>query len=182
MAGIASCEDPSGTGLHYLPQARLREGASILGIASACMDTSDGVLAALDQLMRLNGTGFELAPGWEELLSPWARAEFRSHGLPAWIALAGHHGEFELLFTVPESLRDSLGNECARSGWSARELGKAVAAPEVTLPLYGGAAALDTGFLRDLSFQCGTDPGAYVRALLAYDADLRKGATGNVNA
>ncbi len=175
-------ENSGGKYVEYRPQARLREGDSIRGIATACMDTSDGVLTTLDQLMRLNGVGFELNAGWEDVLSRCALAEFRAHGFPAWFALAGHHGEFELLFTVPESRLDRLVESSEESGWRPRELGRATVSKEVTLPLYGRVAALDTGFLRNLSFQCASNPGVYVGALLEYDATIRKGAINNVSA
>ena len=167
--------------VRYRPQARLREGESLRGIATACMDTSDGVIATLDQLMRLNGTGFELTPGWESLLDSTASEEFQAHDLPAWAALAGHHGEFELLFTISSEDREVLMEASSRSGWKPLELGIVIADNELIVPLDGSNVSFDTAYLRNLSSLCGTDIRSYVGALLAYDAKIQKGVHSHVN-
>lgn len=176
---------PSATGSGgaqlYRPQARLREGESLCGIATACMDTSDGVIATLDQLMRLNRCGFEVTDQWESLLDPLVRAEFESHGLPAWTALAGQHGEFELLFTVAPSDREILMGMSSKAGWKPLELGTVAAGRETILPLDGFDVALDTAYLRNLPSQCGSDISSYVRALFEYDMNIQKGEASNVN-
>jgi len=167
--------------VRYRPQARLREGESLRGIATACMDTSDGVIATLDQLMRLNGAGFELTPGWESLLDPAARREFEAHGLPPWAALAGQHGEFELLFTVSREDRELLAEASSRAGWKALELGAVIEGNEMLIPLDGGTIAFDTAYLRNLASGCGTDIRATIGAMLAYDAKIQKGVQTDVN-
>ena len=48
---------------------RIAAGRALRGIATACMDTSDGVLTTLDQLTRLNGHGFEIDCDWTSILS-----------------------------------------------------------------------------------------------------------------
>ncbi len=84
----------------YRPTARLALGRSLRGVARACMDTSDGVLTTLDQLMRLNGFGFEIECEWERLLAPDVLEFCGATGTPPWMMLAGPHGEFELVFAV----------------------------------------------------------------------------------
>jgi thiamin-phosphate kinase len=54
---------------NYRPSARLAAGRALRGRATAAMDTSDGVLTTLDQLMRLNGHGFEIDCDWSMILS-----------------------------------------------------------------------------------------------------------------
>ena len=44
----------------YRPLARIREGRLLRGIASCCMDSSDGVVPTLDELSRLNRVGFRI--------------------------------------------------------------------------------------------------------------------------
>lgn len=167
--------------VRYRPLARLREGESLRGVATACMDTSDGVVATLDQLMRLNRAGFKLTSQWEALLDPAARAEFEAHGLPAWAALAGPHGEFELLFTVSPGDRNVLMEASSRAGWKPLQLGAVVSGNEMVLPLRDRDIALDTAYLRNLPSRCGTDPRAYVRALLAFDRKIQKGVHATVH-
>jgi thiamine monophosphate kinase len=65
------------------------------------MDTSDGLLATLDQLMRLNEKGFVLDRPWDEVLDPDVAALCDRTHTPPWLMAAGPHGEFALAFTVP---------------------------------------------------------------------------------
>ena len=135
----------------FLPVARLREGRCLAGLARACMDTSDGVLATLDQLMRINGTGFRIAPGWEETLEPAARDTAREAGLPDWFLLAGQHGEFELLFAIRPEDESLLNSRAAEIGWMPLRLGQATADCQIVLPVGNRDRALPTGEIRDLN-------------------------------
>ena len=85
----------------FRPHARLHEGSLLRPFASACMDTSDGLLATLDELGRLNGVGFRLTLPVEGMLHGAALRLAEAQQLPPWTMLAGPHGEFELVFTVP---------------------------------------------------------------------------------
>ncbi|MFH1501821.1 MAG: thiamine-phosphate kinase [Candidatus Eisenbacteria bacterium] len=87
----------------YRPSARLPFGRALRGLATGCMDTSDGVLATLDQLMRLNGLGFEVDCDWTSVLAPAVLDLCDAAETPYWMMLGGPHGEFELAFTMPES-------------------------------------------------------------------------------
>ena len=44
----------------YRPQARLGHGRALAPLASACIDTSDGLITSLDQLARLNQVGLRI--------------------------------------------------------------------------------------------------------------------------
>jgi thiamine-monophosphate kinase len=94
--GVAAAEDA------YQPRARLREALLLRGRASACMDTSDGLVATLDQLARLNGLAIRVTAEPARLLDPDAARLREALGLPAMAFLAAEHGEYELAFTVPE--------------------------------------------------------------------------------
>lgn len=85
----------------YRPSARIEAGLALRGHAGACMDTSDGVLATLDQLMRLNGRGFAIDGDWPRFLCEDALEVSGRTGRPEWMMLWGPHGEYELVFTVP---------------------------------------------------------------------------------
>jgi thiamine-monophosphate kinase len=98
----------------YKPVARLKAGYAVRGIASSCIDTSDGAIASLDQLMRLNNVGIKLDADWDLILDDEAKSILNESGLPLWFLLAGHHGEFELIFSVPpknESLLKKISSE-----------------------------------------------------------------------
>jgi thiamine-monophosphate kinase len=135
----------------FRPVARLREGQDLPGLATGCMDSSDGVLATLDQLMRLNGLGFEIESGWEELLHPDARSLAGDVGIPEWFLLAGQHGEFELLFTLHPEDESQLRDHAARSGWEPRRLGRATGRASIVMAMEGIEIVMPTGEIRDVA-------------------------------
>jgi thiamine-monophosphate kinase len=92
----------------YRPTAHIHHGQIIAPFASCCMDTSDGVLTTLDQLIRLNNKGFIIAGDWDQILSPLVWQLCKKTKTPPWAMLAGPHGEFRLIFTVPTNNVDSL--------------------------------------------------------------------------
>jgi thiamine-monophosphate kinase len=85
----------------FRPRARIAEGRRIAGTATSCMDTSDGLIATLDQLARLNGAGFDIesAP-----LGEGVRELCAGLGVDETFALALCHGEYELVFTTREEI------------------------------------------------------------------------------
>jgi thiamine-monophosphate kinase len=133
----------------YRPNARLREGRLLRRIASSCMDTSDGLLATLDQLVRIADVGFLLDPP-EEWLHPEAVALASSMQVPPWMMAAGLHGEFELVFTVPGKQLPMLRRIAAGYGWKPVRIGTVVNDPGVEIRFAEGTAAVDTGRIRDL--------------------------------
>lgn len=164
----------------YQPYARLREGQSIAGIASACMDTSDGTLTTLDQLMRVNHAGFAIESDIESILHPQARLAAAGAGLPSWLMLAGQHGEFELIFTVsPENERKML-DTANRSHWQPIPVGRVIKNEEIRLYLYGRETVLDTGKIRNLAAECGSEILPYIQELRHMDATYKKGALEHV--
>ena len=165
----------------YRPKARLAEGRSLCGIASSCMDTSDGLLATLDQMMRVNEAGFELDPGWASCLDRDALALAQATGIPSWLLLAGQHGEFELAFTVPAHRREELAVRALEHDWQPLLLGRVIAEPAIYLPGDDGMLQLDTARIRNCGFDARTDIHEYLRELLTIDAQLRKGAISHVD-
>jgi len=101
----------------YRPVARLREGRLLRGVASCCMDTSDGFVATADQLARINEVGFRIERSCAELLHPLATQLGAATGLPAFAFLASYHGEFELVFTVAPAKIASMEARARTLGW-----------------------------------------------------------------
>jgi thiamine-monophosphate kinase len=149
----------------YRPRVCLRFGRALRRIASACMDTSDGLVATLDQLSRLNGVALRIERPLEELLSPRADAVRREAGLPALAFLAGQHGEFELVFAVPPARRDALESAAVQLAWRPLLLGRA----EAGSGLWVGERPVDGTRVRNLLEDAGGDPRAYIRALCRWD-------------
>jgi thiamine-monophosphate kinase len=167
--------------IRYQPIARLKEGISLVGLATACMDTSDGVLSTLDQLMRLNKVGFELSPEWESSLDHSGRELARSYGIPAWLLLAGQHGEFELIFTIPERGKEDFIHMASKVHWLPREIGTVIREPEIRLPLSGTMTTIDTARIRNLDPSHNGSAESYLTALLEIDREMKKGVVHHVD-
>ena len=98
----------------YRPQARIREAKLLRRYAGCCMDTSDGLLATLDQLMRLNGFGLEVDCGWSDLVDSRVLELCAQAKVPPWLTAAGPHGEFELVLTVADDRKEKLAAAAGR--------------------------------------------------------------------
>lgn len=147
----------------YRPSARLSEGTALLGVATASMDTSDGVLTTLDQLARLNGHGFEVDCDWPAILSRGALELCERTGTPPWMMLAGPHGEFELVFTVPASGVESFLGEAPGNGLNPIRLGTVRDDEGITLTLPSGRRAdIDMAPVRNLLAVAEADPSRYL--------------------
>lgn len=157
----------------YAPVARIEEGQTLARFASACMDTSDGVLATLDQLMRLNHTGFEFVEGWADILEPDAVAVARVCSIPDWLLYAGNHGEYELLFTVPSSRENDFLLAAATTRWSPLKLGSVIPEQQIRIQLEYGLRSIDGGYIRNLFSGFPVDIDACIKHLLEYDTMLR---------
>ena len=152
-------------GLPFKPLARVRQGMVAREYASACMDTSDGALATLDQLMRLNKVGFRIE--WRDnCLHEMALSVARAGGIPPWVMLAGLHGEFELLFTVPPQKTDSFLKASSAIGWVPIKLGTVIAEPCIELVDGDCVRLLPSGEIRNLFSEVNGDMKVYVERLL----------------
>lgn len=163
----------------YQPHPRLREGQLIRRFASCAMDTSDGLLTTLDQLMRLNSVGFVVDASPEDYLDPLTLQLSRQAKVSPWIPLAGPHGEFELVFTVPPAQVDRLLERTSVDGWTPVMLGKVVAEPGVSLSLEGDGTHLDTGRIRNLFDRCNGNIDEYFSGLLSLQTELNEGGSTN---
>lgn len=85
----------------FLPKAQLKLGQLLINYASCCMDTSDGFFPAISQVMELNNIGITLDIPMNQLLHSTCEKICETNNLPSEVFLAGPHGEYELLFTIP---------------------------------------------------------------------------------
>jgi len=154
------------SGSFYKPVARIKEGRVIRNYASSCMDSSDGVLHTVDTLMRLNGLRFVLYDNWERILHPMAHRITRLKRIPAWLVLAGIHGEYELVFTVSISKEQEFLAAAKRIGWNPLLIGEVTEGVGVGVKNSEGICPLDTTNIRNLSEQAGSDPQTYVKELI----------------
>jgi len=151
----------------FRPVARLREGRLLRDIASACMDTSDGAIATMDELMTRNGVGLWVEAPLGRWTDPAARAAAHAAALPPWLLHAGPHGEFELLFTVPADRVQALERTAGTIGWRPVPLGTVTSEPGLVTVTTSGHRPIDSTAIRNLFTRCGGDVTEYVTALRA---------------
>jgi len=148
----------------YRPTARIKEGQSLRNYASCCMDTSDGLLTTLDQLMRLNGLGFVIDCNWERILAPEVMELCNNTKTPPWSMIAGPHGEFELLFTIPAKVVDEVLAQSQFEGTNLIRLGRVQQTQAISLVLPSGRSVnIDMAPLRNLLQNVKGDPERYVK-------------------
>jgi thiamine-monophosphate kinase len=95
------------------PEPRVAFGARLRGLASACIDVSDGLAADLGRLAAASGVGAVVRAA--EL--PLSRALFELAGEDRAREFAlGGGDDYELLFTVPPAARARLGRASAAAG------------------------------------------------------------------
>lgn len=109
--------------MEYKPVARLAESKIISHYATACMDTSDGLFPALAVLSEINHIGFRLA-SLETVLHQDIFKTIVDSGIPPWMFLAGPHGEYELIFSIPPHLQQAFEHDCKKQNWRPIYLGE----------------------------------------------------------
>ena len=152
----------------FAPPCRIAHGRALRHVASACIDTSDGLIAAVDQLARINGVAVHLAPDLSALLAPSVAEVRRSLGIGAFPLLAAAHGEFELVFGVPPGRLAVLADVARALDWSPIALGSVRDGEG----LYVGDASIDGAKIRNLLRESGGDLQRYVASLVTLGRDL----------
>jgi len=109
------------------PEPRTAVGPRLRGLASSCIDVSDGLVADLAHLAEESGCAAVLHAD-RVPLSPAARAVIGNDPRRLAAALTGGD-DYELLFTAPESARDALAALARDTGVPIAEIGRAVAGP-----------------------------------------------------
>ena len=137
------------------------------------MDTSDGIIATLNQLMRLNNLGFKLDKDWEDKIDKESYILANSSSIPIWLLLAGYHGEFELLFTIPENLENDFLIKASEINWQPVKLGRVIKESKIMIPLYGKLREMDSTRIRNLAFNLDSGVESYLKSLMAIDDEMR---------
>jgi thiamine-monophosphate kinase len=136
-AGLAlrqgSLQLPAADATHALqrleaPTPRLALGLALRGLASSCMDVSDGLLGDLRHILRASGVGallqasalLEMAAQCAVLpaLDAAQRLDFLCHG----------GDDYELLFTAPAAQADAVAQAACQAGCSVQRIGRIVSA------------------------------------------------------
>ena len=158
----------------FNPVPRIKEGMIIRKYASCCMDTSDGMIATLDQLMRINNLGFCVDEDINNYLESNTIELCKKNSLPSWFTLAGIHGEFELIFTVNEENTGEFLKEANSAGWIPVRLGKVTDEKTVQLKINGNIQRPDTAKIRNLFSNDNNDIFEYLNELILIDNSYNK--------
>ncbi|MEA5123963.1 thiamine-phosphate kinase [Xanthomonas floridensis] len=111
------------------PQPRVQAGLRLRGLAHACVDVSDGLLADLGHLCERSGVGAQILAS---MLPPM----LCSDGIDALACLGWQLGggdDYELCFTAAPPHRDAVEQAMAFAGVAATRIGRIVAAPGVVV-------------------------------------------------
>jgi thiamine-monophosphate kinase len=86
--------------------------------------------------------------------------------MPDWVAMAGEHGEFELVFTIPVGGLREFFDAAGGIGWVPRQIGHVVPECWILVPGADGLPRqIETTSLRNLSGLARRDVPAYLEAL-----------------
>lgn len=103
----------------FWPTPRLREAALLAGLASSCIDLSDGLVADLGHICRASAVAATLNTARLPLSRP-----LRAHtSCPGDYALAGGD-DYELCFTVPPAAIPALEQRFSSRGLDCRRIGE----------------------------------------------------------
>jgi thiamine-monophosphate kinase len=159
--------------IKFYPEAKLEWRNILIKYSSSCIDTSDGVLSSLDQLMRLNNIGIRFRNDWNETLDTSSKHLFAKYNLPLWFLLAGEHGEFELLFSIPEKNETEFIKEADRLNINPVYLAETKSEQNIKMNLYYKEQIIDSEKIRNLAFEKDFSPSKYLQMLMQIDSTLK---------
>ncbi|MBM3585980.1 MAG: thiamine-phosphate kinase [Alphaproteobacteria bacterium] len=131
LAALAETDRTFLAGRYHLPEPRLTLGAGLVGLASAAIDVSDGLLADLGHIRETSGLGAEVHVD-RVPLSAAARAAI-AHDPALMADVLGGGDDYELLFTAPGAATDAILALGARTGVGVTPIGRMVAGQGINL-------------------------------------------------
>jgi thiamine-monophosphate kinase len=121
LAGLGDRERAALVARYRVPTPRLALGRALVGIAHACIDVSDGLLADLGHVCDCSGLGAQITAAAVPL-SPAARAAGAADR-DLLSAVLGGGDDYELAFTAPPSARAAVEGMAAAAGVSVTRIG-----------------------------------------------------------
>ncbi len=150
----------------YKPTPKLKEGMLVRQFGSSCMDTSDGLFPAICNLMEPNGVGFEINLHFAEIAHPAAVQLAAAGSFPTWFFLAGPHGEFELIFTIPPEKEADFLRSANKMDWHPLKIGVVTDHQACVLDIPDGKWALEPFQIANLFTEAGGNPKDFLTALV----------------
>lgn len=155
----------SGLDVAFRPHPKVQCAKLIGKYASSGIDTSDGLFHALHTVSSLNNTGAALNGTLFEAIPQEIRNICARKGIPPLALLAGILGEYELLFTIPETHLAPFIKEAGEYGFAPYNIGRITANPGVTLTETGRVRHIDTHQITGLFTSCNADFSRYIHLL-----------------
>ena len=118
------------------PQPRVALGRALVGVASACMDVSDGLLIDADRMARASGVALSITLDAVPLSSA---AAARTHGDADRLARATAGDDYELLFAAPPGRAADVQAAAGQARTPVARIGTVVAGAGVRALGQGGA-------------------------------------------
>ncbi len=156
----------------YLPSPRLREASIVREYASTCIDTSDGLFSAIAQLVTINHVGMSITADFKHILEERSLRLCQACGIPPFVLLAGIHGEFELLFSIPASQYDNFLSTAYKNHWNPIKIGKCVQ-HGVWYTSQKNTIALDVVRISNLFHEATGDLNHYINELVVMGAQIQ---------
>jgi thiamine-monophosphate kinase len=119
------------------PTPRVAAGQALRGIATACIDVSDGLVADLGHICAQSGVGADIDPA---LLPRSSGMLTHFHDDDAMAFALSGGDDYELCFTVPAERAGEVGADLARIGCGATRIGRVVEGHGVRLLDAAGTA------------------------------------------
>lgn len=113
-----------------LPQPRVAVGRGLIGLASSCIDVSDGLVADVGHLAESSGVGVVIE--WDSVPLSAVGNRYRDDPLVQRAALAGGD-DYELAFSAPPNRRDDIGAVAGRTGVALTRIGRVERGSGVTV-------------------------------------------------
>ncbi len=119
------CVDPDATFLadrYRLPRPRVALGPALVGIATAALDVSDGLVQDAGHIARRSGVGVRIELARVPLSDSASRRIVAASSLHRDILTGGD--DYELLFTAPVAQRSSVADAAAATGDTVTRIGR----------------------------------------------------------
>jgi thiamine-monophosphate kinase len=121
QAGAGDSEDNYLLQRLQQPEPRIGFGQSLIGVANACIDVSDGLLADVAHILEASNVGASIDLD-KMPLSEACQHKYESLGLSR-LQLAQGGDDYELCFTVPEQNLAMLSCNCDEQGINITRIG-----------------------------------------------------------
>lgn len=91
----------------YNPELYFAESKKLNSLSTSIIDTSDGLVTALNHLSLINQVGFDLH--WNSTMMSAKALKFcQTHSIPPFLLWIGEHGDYQLLLTMPKKHYEKL--------------------------------------------------------------------------